>query len=260
MMICTRRHARWAMWAIFAVGAAGSVKGQPSVFTDLGSLSSAETRVLPIHLNTGDEMRWFRCTIDGAGEAGFLDLWTIPSCYCGGFVRLPRVGVYDSSGTRVRVSDLVTERTEAMLTFGAGDPRPPLTVIPPPEGFDPEAAPPFDGRDGVLPPGEYWFVFGSGLAAFGPSNWLVTNGTPPNDPERDTVLYIRIQPPDIPYCDGDFNWDGNTDQDDVLYLANVLAGGENPTGRWADYNRDGNEDQDDLLALVHTIAGGGCPE
>ncbi|MCC6950180.1 MAG: hypothetical protein IT433_01910 [Phycisphaerales bacterium] len=77
--------------------------------------------------------------------------------------------------------------------------------------------------------------------------------------DRNTELHIRIQPPNIPYCDGDFNWDGNTDQDDVLCLANVLAGGENPTGRFADYNRDGNEDQDDLLALVHTIAGGGCP-
>ncbi|MCC6951198.1 MAG: hypothetical protein IT433_07095, partial [Phycisphaerales bacterium] len=77
--------------------------------------------------------------------------------------------------------------------------------------------------------------------------------------DRNTELHIRIQPPDIPYCDGDFNWDGNVDQDDVLYLANVLAGGENPTGRFADYNRDGNADQDDLLALVHTIAGGGCP-
>ncbi|MFZ2873481.1 MAG: hypothetical protein WAZ94_03265 [Phycisphaerales bacterium] len=66
-------------------------------------------------------------------------------------------------------------------------------------------------------------------------------------------------PDDCALCDPDVDHNGNIDQDDVLHLANVLADGENPTGRWADYNRDGNEDQDDLLALVHTIAGGGCP-
>jgi hypothetical protein len=60
-------------------------------------------------------------------------------------------------------------------------------------------------------------------------------------------------------CDPDFNQDGNADQDDVAYLVNVVAGGENPTGRDPDFNRDGNVDQDDTAALINVVAGGNCP-
>jgi len=63
----------------------------------------------------------------------------------------------------------------------------------------------------------------------------------------------------LPNCDPDLNQDGNADQDDVGYLTNVIAGGENPSGRDPDFNRDGNADQDDVLALVDVIAGGPCP-
>lgn len=60
-------------------------------------------------------------------------------------------------------------------------------------------------------------------------------------------------------CDPDFNQDGNTDQDDLAYLIDVVAGGDNPTGTNPDFNRDGNVDQDDVAALLDVIAGGGCP-
>lgn len=63
----------------------------------------------------------------------------------------------------------------------------------------------------------------------------------------------------LPHCDPDFNQDGNADQDDIGYLTNVVAGGENPSGRDPDFNRDGNVDQDDVLALVDVVAGGNCP-
>jgi hypothetical protein len=75
-------------------------------------------------------------------------------------------------------------------------------------------------------------------------------------------------PQDLPFllggtavntCDPDYNQDGNTDQDDVTYLLNVVAGGENPTGRDPDFNQDGNADQDDYTALIAVIAGGPCP-
>jgi hypothetical protein len=60
-------------------------------------------------------------------------------------------------------------------------------------------------------------------------------------------------------CDGDYNQDGNVDQDDVAYLVNVIAGGANPSGRDPDFTRDGNVDQEDYVALVNVIAGGPCP-
>ncbi|MCE7975175.1 MAG: hypothetical protein DYG92_12770 [Leptolyngbya sp. PLA1] len=244
---------------IGAVVLASGVAAQPTDYINLGVRTVSETLVVPVHLRAGNDIRWFKIEIAGArADSGFVDFWTLPT-YVGDFIRLPRIAIYDSLGARLGVSDLVTHFTEAMLTFGMGDPRPPLTVPPPPEGFDPEVAPPFEGQSGALAPGVYWLATASGVVAFNPTNWDVRSGQGSAYPDRDTVLHIRIQPPDVPYCDGDFNWDGNTDQDDVLYLANVLAGGDNPTGRWADYNRDGNEDQDDLLALIHTIAGGGCP-
>ncbi|MFZ2872986.1 MAG: hypothetical protein WAZ94_00725 [Phycisphaerales bacterium] len=66
-------------------------------------------------------------------------------------------------------------------------------------------------------------------------------------------------PTQPPICDPDYNQDGNVDQDDVRYLVDVIAGGENPTGRDPDFNLDGNVDQDDFAALVNVIAGGPCP-
>lgn len=60
-------------------------------------------------------------------------------------------------------------------------------------------------------------------------------------------------------CDPDLNQDGNVDQDDVAYLINVVAGGENPSGIDPDFDRDGNVDQGDVTALISVVAGGGCP-
>jgi hypothetical protein len=62
-----------------------------------------------------------------------------------------------------------------------------------------------------------------------------------------------------PPCDPDLNQDGNVDQDDVLYLTNVVGGGQNPTGIDPDFNMDGNADQDDVVALIDVVGGGPCP-
>ncbi|MFZ2874115.1 MAG: hypothetical protein WAZ94_06500 [Phycisphaerales bacterium] len=60
-------------------------------------------------------------------------------------------------------------------------------------------------------------------------------------------------------CCPDVSQDGNVDQDDVMYLINVIGGGDNPTGIDPDFNRDGNVDQDDVTALIDVVAGGACP-
>ncbi|MFA6045205.1 MAG: hypothetical protein WC718_09485 [Phycisphaerales bacterium] len=60
-------------------------------------------------------------------------------------------------------------------------------------------------------------------------------------------------------CDPDVNQDGNSDQGDVDYLVNVVAGGANPTNIDPDFNGDGNVDQGDIDALINVVAGGECP-
>jgi hypothetical protein len=60
-------------------------------------------------------------------------------------------------------------------------------------------------------------------------------------------------------CDPDVNQDGNSDQGDIDYLINVVAGGENTTNIDPDFNRDGNVDQGDVDALINVVAGGACP-
>ncbi|MCE7974433.1 MAG: hypothetical protein DYG92_08970 [Leptolyngbya sp. PLA1] len=88
---------------------------------------------------------------------------------------------------------------------------------------------------------------------------IVDSGKPALTPDAAQDLPFMLFGVAIPNCNPDFNQDGNADQDDVGYLTNVIAGGENPAGRDPDFNRDGNVDQDDVLALVDVIAGGRCP-
>ncbi len=65
--------------------------------------------------------------------------------------------------------------------------------------------------------------------------------------------------PSAATCDPDLNQDGNSDQGDVDYIINVIAGGANPTGIDPDFNNDGNADQGDIDAVINVIAGGACP-
>ncbi|MCC6950828.1 MAG: M36 family metallopeptidase, partial [Phycisphaerales bacterium] len=61
-------------------------------------------------------------------------------------------------------------------------------------------------------------------------------------------------------CDADVNIDGNVDQDDVVYLIQVVGGGPNSSGIDPDWNKDGNVDQDDVQALINYVSeGAGCP-
>jgi len=60
-------------------------------------------------------------------------------------------------------------------------------------------------------------------------------------------------------CDSDFNCDGNSDQDDVACIINVVAGNPGCQCQDPDFNQDGNDDQDDVAALINVVAGGLCP-
>jgi len=237
--------------------AAAQVHAQPEDYVDLGVRTNAEAFTVPVRLRSGNEIRWFRIVLPttSGGPQGFVDIWAQPT-FVGYFMRYGAFAIFNDRGDLVAAARHVSERPVFQCSFGAQDPRAAID-IPPADNPDPLNAP-FFGQEGDLSEGEYWIAIGE-FPWFGSGDWSAGSMNSPESFNRETGLYFRIQPPDVPYCDGDFNWDGNVDQDDVMYLANVLAGGGNETGRFPDYNRDGNEDQDDLLALVHTIAGGGCP-
>jgi hypothetical protein len=234
-----------------------TARAQPSEFVDLGGFEAPTTLVIPIHLIEPTQVKWFRITLPAATAlAGFVDIWSVRDFRDHEVMGEPGCVMFDASGHRVAHSDHVSFG-DALLSCGLADPRPPV----PEPTLDMEPiyiSAPRAGQHGELPAGTYWLAIGNILFSSG-EDWWVRSDATPNGPGRNAVFLIDVHPPEFPYCDGDFNWDGNVDQEDAWYLVNVIAGGTNETGRFADYNRDGNEDQDDVLALIHTIAGGGCP-
>ncbi|MCE7975177.1 MAG: hypothetical protein DYG92_12780 [Leptolyngbya sp. PLA1] len=237
---------------------------QPEEYTNLGSRVTAQTLELPILLESGDDIKWFLVELPTVeAEAGFVEIFTPApeDCFwngCPGFMLFPHAAVFDAAGGLRSASVNGGDFPTVKMSWGLQDPRPPRCFVY--DEFGNIACDhPDAGQWGLMERGWYWIAIGNEFLA-GPDNWTVLTNRPPSDPARHTTLTIRVSPPDVPFCDGDFDWDGNVDQEDVWALGHILAGHGNPTGRWADYNRDGNEDQDDLLALVHTIAGGGCPE
>jgi hypothetical protein len=60
-------------------------------------------------------------------------------------------------------------------------------------------------------------------------------------------------------CLGDYNADGNVDQDDVAALVqDIAAGTQSFPPNTPDINADGNADQDDVMFLINLIASTGC--
>jgi hypothetical protein len=236
-----------------------SALAQPANFTDLGAHIDAEMFDVPVHLVHAADVQWFRIELPNAiGEDGFVDIWTMftsPDLPITD-IHLPDVAVFDDQGVLRTTALHDGPEGGAQMSFGLTDPRP-TNCIAATNGETYCGIRAFDGVSGSIDEGVWWIAVGQSWVIFGPSGWTA-QGTSTRA-GRNTILNFRIQPAGEPYCDGDFNWDGNIDQEDAWYLINVIAGGQNETGRWADYNRDGNEDQDDVLALIHTIAGGGCP-
>jgi len=93
------------------------------------------------------------------------------------------------------------------------------------------------------------------------AQWRVTDPAGPAGIAFSTVARIPLfcGSTGCPPCDPDLNADGNLDQDDVVYLIDIIAGGSAAAGLNPDFNKDGNLDQDDVTALVGVLAGGACP-
>lgn len=102
-------------------------------------------------------------------------------------------------------------------------------------------------------------VFPGGTVLF--AQWFVTDPGAAGGVALSNVVRIPIFCGSMgcPPCDADLNQDGNTDQDDVNYLINVISGGLSSNTVDPDFNHDGNADQDDVVTLINVIAGGPCP-
>jgi hypothetical protein len=232
-----------------------NVQAQPEEYLNLGTIESPTSMVVPVTLRHAAEVMWFRVVFPQVTSGdGFIDAWTLRDYFAEDQMSDPTIIVFNSAGDFILGSRCFFFE-EAVVSCGLTDPRPPVEV--PPPQIEPWCTnPPRAGQEGSLSPGLHWLALGNSLTLRA-EPWGVAS--PSNSQGRLVTFHVNVNPAGVPYCDPDFNWDGNIDQEDAWYLINVIAGGENTTGRWADYNRDGNEDQDDVLALIHTIAGGGCP-
>lgn len=251
--------------AVFYV-CASLTNAQPSEYADLGRLDQPLTVSVPIHLRAAEEVAWVRFEVPSvSASSGFIDLWTRYEVRSALVLESPRAALYDDSGRQVRFFGGAGSSNQVFGSLGQPSPRRPQNIV----GGDfgdvhGGCYGPFEGADGALGAGIYWLAIANGIAGF-QDGWDVGVYVPPvHQPERDTTLYIRVHPPEIPFCDPDLNWDGNADQDDVAYLFDLITHPSpfdptNACGADPDYNRDGNYDFDDVRALIGVIAGGGCP-
>ncbi len=247
----------------------GLAIAQPSDFTDLGEHLGPEVVTVPVQLRAANDVQWFRIVLPAvSADGGYVDIRSeyphAPLRYAPEreWMGRPDLVVFSDEGTYLGRSDPgVGLLNQIVVSWGDTDPRTPLCVYYDDE-FDPhyECGHVFDGFTGELNGWEYWLAVGQFPVLDTGAPWSAFSTLQPDsNPARLTTLIFTIQPAGVPYCDPDMNWDGNADASDLDYLINVIAGGENPTGRNPDFNRDGNVDMGDVDALINVIAGGTCP-
>ncbi|MCC6950831.1 MAG: hypothetical protein IT433_05235 [Phycisphaerales bacterium] len=239
-----------------------AANAQPEDFIDLGRRVAQETIVVPIHLDFAEDVQWVRIELPTlTAEAGFVDIWTRVEEWTPLALLWPRAACYDNSGRVIRGLHSGSFN-QVVGSFGQVSPRRPPNVL---DDEVVDCLTPFQGQLAGLNEGVYWFAIANGVVGFN-DDWDVRAYVGPTlQRQRDTTLYIRVHPPEIPFCDPDLNWDGNADQDDVAYLFDLITNPSpidptNVCGADPDYNRDGTADMDDVRTLIDVIASGECPE
>lgn len=238
-----------------------AASAQPEDFIDLGRRMVQETIVVPIHLDFAEDVQWVRIELPTVtAGAGFVDIWTRVEEWTPFDLLRPTAGRYDDAGRSWgRFPSGSFNQVEG--SFGQTSPRRPANVL---DGEVVECLWPFDGRLGSLAEGVCWVAISNDLASYRDGWDVRTSVHPTLRDQRDTTLYIRVHPPEVPFCDPDLNWDGNADQDDVAYLIDLITNPSpidptNACGADPDYNRDGTADMDDVRALIDVISSGECP-
>jgi len=249
---------------VAALASAASVRAQPVPDVDLGERSQAETIEVPIHLQYPEDVFWVSFLIGPAtADSGFLDIYTRFDLLGPTVLQWPRGGLYDAETGEFLA--IMGGGSHNMLfgSFGQTNPVRPWNVQcanpSDPEHCDWSACG-FAGQRGELPAGAYMLAIANDIVGFYDGFDVRVLVRPGQQEQRDLTLYLRVQPPEVPFCDPDLNWDGNADQDDVAVLVDLIAwGDERSCIPNSDYNRDGNRDMDDVRSLIDVIAGGVCP-
>ena len=256
----------WSMLIATLVATTSAAVGQPVEYIDLGRLDHPGLIAVPVHLGYAEDVSWFRVSFPPfTDQRGFGDIYTRFESLTNVTMTRPAAILFDSSGAVVYRFSQTGSWNQVFGTMGQRSPRRPQNIVNGDRGDEEGGCyPPFDGRWGPLADGEYWLAVANDIVG-SDDGWIVRAYVRPLlQAQRNTTLYIRVHPPEVPFCDPDLNWDGNADQDDVAYLVQLITHPSpfdptNACGANPDYNRDGNRDMDDVRALIDVIASGECP-
>ncbi len=159
---------------------------QPAMYTDLGDWSvGSRSGNFGVTLNAANDVQWYKVRLPRVTTtAGFVDLWTDGP----GDITDTEIGFYLSTGAWRVDDDSDGPGLASALTFGRLiDPRPRVDGNPPFLGGGASLL--FNGRDGLLDGGEYWFGIGRANVVYW-NAWTVT--TSYTGPQRTTRFYYSI--------------------------------------------------------------------
>jgi hypothetical protein len=223
----------------------------------LGTIGTENDGLLVDDFSSGfvGQVQWYSfSTSRTAAETGgvdpdfFFDIDTEGTVIAGSFNgNDSEIAVFNSLGSIEDQDDEDGSGSASQLTWGdTTNPRPPIG-----------GGSIYNGRDGSLAAGTYYLAispFNTDYAApFSATNTSTRTGT----------IDVNFNT-NIPVCDSiDFNGDGIfPDNQDIIDLIEVFAGGTCPTGTCQDldFNNDGVfPDNGDITAFIIAFGGGGCP-
>ncbi len=158
-----------AIGAVASLAVAGAMAatawGQPAA-TDLGALPD-DRNIQPFRTLVGSEIAWYRFTVPEVDLTRYLDL------YVGTQTSGTEMGLYDAAGNRVAFDLSDGDFGRSALSFGAIIHARPGNR----SGLSSVVGTHNNGRDGLLPAGEYYLAVANDGAVFGQSNWVVTGNS-----------------------------------------------------------------------------------
>ena len=169
-----------------AISGSPLLRGQPSVFTDLGTHTALESFSQSVTLTAANNVQWFKIVLPAASAspASYVDIWFNTP----GDITDTVAGVYNNTGARIAYDDDSGPGLMSQFSFGQVSPSRP--------GIGSGSV--FSGQSGSLSAGTYWIAvirYQTGNS-FGLSNWAVTSTY--TGPQRTTTLNFNIFPAGSP--------------------------------------------------------------
>lgn len=159
-----------------------------------------------------NSVRWYKISLPlPAANLGFfgdryLDIDTEGSTYSD-----MELAVFDADGRLIATDDDSGSGNQARLTFGSGPARPPFG-----------SGAPYDNSNGTLEAATYYIAMAPFEVTFGATSWATSATVTSSVTAR---LNIRTNIEFSPFCEGDFNQDGNYNTLDILDFLNTWFAG-----------------------------------